>query len=136
MSSDKTFFGHPRGLATLFFTEMWERFSYYGMRALLLLFMVASVENGGMGLDQPEKKKVNVFPNPISIQATLSVESDVNAATIKIYNFYGQKMREIEYVKGEKIVVFREDLPAGTYFLTLNQNAVIISVEKILILEK
>jgi POT family proton-dependent oligopeptide transporter len=51
MSSDKTFFGHPRGLATLFFTEMWERFSYYGMRALLLLFMVASVEEGGMGLD-------------------------------------------------------------------------------------
>ena len=51
MSSTKTFFGHPRGLATLFFTEMWERFSYYGMRALLLLFMVASVENGGMGLD-------------------------------------------------------------------------------------
>lgn len=51
MNSDRTFFGHPRGLATLFFTEMWERFSYYGMRALLLLFMVASVEKGGMGLD-------------------------------------------------------------------------------------
>jgi proton-dependent oligopeptide transporter, POT family len=51
MSIDKSFFGHPRGLATLFFTEMWERFSYYGMRAILLLFMVASVERGGMGLD-------------------------------------------------------------------------------------
>jgi proton-dependent oligopeptide transporter, POT family len=51
MSFDRSFFGHPRGLATLFFTEMWERFSYYGMRALLLLFMVASVEDGGMGLD-------------------------------------------------------------------------------------
>jgi POT family proton-dependent oligopeptide transporter len=51
MSQEKTFFGHPRGLATLFFTEMWERFSYYGMRALLLLYMVASVERGGMGLD-------------------------------------------------------------------------------------
>lgn len=51
MDFDKTFFGHPRGLATLFFTEMWERFSYYGMRALLLLFMVASAEKGGMGLD-------------------------------------------------------------------------------------
>ena len=38
---DTSFFGHPRGLATLFFTEMWERFSYYGMRALLMLFMVA-----------------------------------------------------------------------------------------------
>lgn len=51
MSSTQTFFGHPKGLATLFFTEMWERFSYYGMRAILLLFMVASVEHGGMGLD-------------------------------------------------------------------------------------
>lgn len=51
MDSEKTFFGHPRGLATLFFTEMWERFSYYGMRALLILFMVDSIANGGLGLD-------------------------------------------------------------------------------------
>jgi len=36
---EKTFFGHPRGLSVLFFTEMWERFSYYGMRALLVLYM-------------------------------------------------------------------------------------------------
>ena len=47
--ADRSFFGHPRGLATLFFTEMWERFSYYGMRALLILFMTASVDRGGMG---------------------------------------------------------------------------------------
>lgn len=52
MDSNKTFFGHPRGLATLFFTEMWERFSFYGMRALLLLFMVATIEQGGMGMDE------------------------------------------------------------------------------------
>src|SRR5437762_567720 len=43
--------GHPRGLTTLFFTEMWERFSYYGMRALLILFMTASVASGGLGWD-------------------------------------------------------------------------------------
>ena len=42
-------FGHPGGLATLFFTEMWERFSYYGMRALLTLFMTAPVAMGGFG---------------------------------------------------------------------------------------
>ncbi len=42
--------GHPRGLVTLFFTEMWERFSYYGMRALLVLFMTDQVVNGGMNL--------------------------------------------------------------------------------------
>ena len=44
-------FGHPTGLFVLFFTEMWERFSYYGMRALLLLFMVAPVSEGGLGFD-------------------------------------------------------------------------------------
>jgi proton-dependent oligopeptide transporter, POT family len=48
---DRRFFGHPRGLATLFFTEMWERFSYYGMRAILILFMTASTATGGLGLD-------------------------------------------------------------------------------------
>ena len=46
---DTRFYGHPRGLATLFFTEMWERFSYYGMRAILILFMVAPVSTGGLG---------------------------------------------------------------------------------------
>ncbi len=45
------FSAHPAGLRTLFFTEMWERFSYYGMRAFLVLFMVAGVERGGLGLD-------------------------------------------------------------------------------------
>ncbi|HEU0030773.1 MAG TPA: peptide MFS transporter [Kofleriaceae bacterium] len=44
---DRAFFGHPVGLSTLFFTEMWERFTYYGMRAFLVLFMVGSVEEGG-----------------------------------------------------------------------------------------
>ncbi|MEU9760597.1 oligopeptide:H+ symporter [Streptomyces sp. NPDC047985] len=39
--SERTFFGHPRGLATLFMTEMWERFSFYGMRALLPLYLVS-----------------------------------------------------------------------------------------------
>ena len=38
-SQDRAFFGQPRALSTLFFTEMWERFSYYGMRALLVLYM-------------------------------------------------------------------------------------------------
>jgi POT family proton-dependent oligopeptide transporter len=50
-NTDTAFFGHPRGLSTLFFTEMWERFSYYGMRALLLRFMVAPVADGGLGFD-------------------------------------------------------------------------------------
>jgi POT family proton-dependent oligopeptide transporter len=42
-------FRHPRGLSTLFFTEMWERFSFYGLKALLILFMTAAVTQGGLG---------------------------------------------------------------------------------------
>jgi POT family proton-dependent oligopeptide transporter len=44
-------FGQPRGLATLFMTEMWERFTYYGMRAILILFMAGAVADGGLGID-------------------------------------------------------------------------------------
>jgi POT family proton-dependent oligopeptide transporter len=47
---DRGFFGHPIGLSTLFFTEMWERFSYYGMRAFLVLYMVGKVDEGGRGM--------------------------------------------------------------------------------------
>jgi proton-dependent oligopeptide transporter, POT family len=50
-ASNRGFLGHPAGLSTLFFTELWERFSYYGMRALLVLFLVDQVARGGMGLD-------------------------------------------------------------------------------------
>ncbi len=46
-----TIFGQPRGLATLFLTEMWERFSYYGMRSVLILYAVAAVSRGGFGMD-------------------------------------------------------------------------------------
>ena len=52
-SNDTWFFGHPKGMVTLFFTEMWERMSFYGMRALLVLYMTAAVDstfNPGMGL--------------------------------------------------------------------------------------
>jgi len=48
--NDTKFFGHPEGLTTLFFTEMWERMSYYGMRALLVLFMTATLQEGGLAL--------------------------------------------------------------------------------------
>ncbi|OLD93058.1 MAG: hypothetical protein DMD31_03375 [Gemmatimonadetes bacterium] len=44
-------FGHPRGLSTLFFTEMWERFSYYGMRGFLILYATAAAATGGLGFD-------------------------------------------------------------------------------------
>ena len=49
---DRGFMGHPSGLSTLFFTEMWERFSYYGMRAILTLYMTKSLAEGGLNFDE------------------------------------------------------------------------------------
>ncbi|MER5973061.1 oligopeptide:H+ symporter [Streptomyces sp. NPDC002055] len=62
----KTFFGHPRGLATLFMTEMWERFSFYGMRALLVVYLIsggpdADKDAQGGGLGMPEADAVAIY---------------------------------------------------------------------------
>jgi POT family proton-dependent oligopeptide transporter len=59
VAAQKQWFGHPRGLATLFFTEMWERFSYYGMRALLTLYMIGSVQQPGLGF--PVSKATQIY---------------------------------------------------------------------------
>ena len=58
-AAEKQWFGHPRGLATLFMTEMWERFSYYGMRALLILYMVGSTQQPGLGFG--EKRAATIY---------------------------------------------------------------------------
>jgi proton-dependent oligopeptide transporter, POT family len=49
---------HPRGLSTLFFTEMWERFSYYGMRAFLILYMTAPITAGGLGFSDADASSI------------------------------------------------------------------------------
>jgi POT family proton-dependent oligopeptide transporter len=56
--TDTGFFGHPRGLSTLFFTEMWERFSFYGLRPLLVLFMSAALADGGFGIERNQASAI------------------------------------------------------------------------------
>jgi POT family proton-dependent oligopeptide transporter len=57
-TGDTSFFGHPRGLSTLFFTEMWERFSFYGLRPLLVLFMAAALADGGFGFERTQASAI------------------------------------------------------------------------------
>ena len=59
-TNDTWFFGHPKGMVTLFFTEMWERMSYYGMRALLVLYMTGAVTgfNPGLGWSQVDAQAI------------------------------------------------------------------------------
>ena len=52
--NQKTIFDHPSGLFVLFFTEMWERFSYYGMRAILVLFLTSSILDDGWGWERDD----------------------------------------------------------------------------------
>lgn len=52
-TKSRGFFGHPVGLSTLFATEMWERFSFYGIRPLLIIFMTTALLNGGFGFERP-----------------------------------------------------------------------------------
>jgi POT family proton-dependent oligopeptide transporter len=56
--TQKQFFGHPRGLSTLFMTEMWERFSFYGLRPLLVLFMTAALMDGGFGFERTQASAI------------------------------------------------------------------------------
>lgn len=57
-ANDTGFFGHPWGLSTLFFTEMWERFSYYGIRPLLVIFMSAAIMEGGFGIPRTQASAI------------------------------------------------------------------------------
>ncbi|GGK85141.1 MFS transporter [Sphaerisporangium melleum] len=52
-TEERRVFGHPRGIVTLFLTEMWERFSFYGLRAILFFFLAATLADGGLGLPKP-----------------------------------------------------------------------------------
>ncbi len=70
-ANDRAFFGHPRALSTLFFTEMWERFSYYGMRALLLLYMTAPLTAGGLGFDAAQGGAIYGLYTSMVYMATL-----------------------------------------------------------------
>ncbi|WP_299260068.1 peptide MFS transporter [uncultured Kushneria sp.] len=69
-SSERGFFGHPRPLGPLFFTEMWERFSFYGIRPLLVLYMAATLAEGGLGIPRDTAAAiVGIFGGMIYLSA-------------------------------------------------------------------
>lgn len=71
-SADTAFLGHPKGLSTLFFTEMWERFSYYGMRAILLYYMYYSVTQGGLGIEKTTAASImSIYGSLVYLSSTL-----------------------------------------------------------------
>nr|WP_179394879.1 peptide MFS transporter [Lacticaseibacillus absianus] len=72
LNQPKTFMGHPRGLLTLSMTEFWERFSYYGMRAILIYYMYYAVSDGGLGFDKATALSImSIYGSLVYLSSTI-----------------------------------------------------------------
>ena len=103
--NQKTILGHPSGLFTLFFTEMWERFSYYGMRAILVLFLISSIDNEGWGWDRSE--------------------------ALELYALYTGLVYVTPIFGGliaDRLIGYRKSIVAGAFLMTLGHAAMALEV--------
>ena len=103
--NQKTILGHPSGLFTLFFTEMWERFSYYGMRAILVLFLISSIDNEGWGWDRAE--------------------------ALELYALYTGLVYVTPIFGGliaDRLIGYRKSIVAGAFLMTLGHAAMALEV--------
>ncbi len=103
--NQRTILGHPSGLFTLFFTEMWERFSYYGMRAILVLFLVSSIDNEGWGWDR--------------------------ADALELYALYTGLVYVTPIFGGliaDRLIGYRKAIVAGAFLMTLGHAAMALEV--------
>lgn len=80
-----------------------------------------------------EQHSVSIFPNPFSTQMNLHTDNYFNDATLVIYNSFGQIVRQIENISGQRVTIFRENLSGGMYFMHLIQDNKIIFVNKLVI---
>ncbi len=94
--------------------------------------------DGVSGTEEPVTNRQNcsIYPNPFATAATLRFNTPVRKAQVSICNAFGQEVNRIENVSGREIQIFRNNLPAGIYFLQLREENKIISVEKLIISEK
>ena len=72
-------FGHPKGLRTLFFTEFWERFSFYGIRAILVLYMTAGTDVGGLRALRDRSASITVRSRPSATAGPPTVKTPATA---------------------------------------------------------
>lgn len=83
--------------------------------------------------DQSTSSGIFVYPNPFSSYTTLQSDKILKDATLTVYNLYGQEVRKIKNISGQSVVLFRDNLPSGVYFLHLIQDHKIIVTDKLVI---
>ncbi len=76
---------------------------------------------------------ISVFPNPFSLQTTIRTEYHLKNSTLTIYNSFGQKVRQMEYISGQSVTILRKDLLSGLYYLLLSEKGKILATKKIII---
>lgn len=78
-------------------------------------------------------KEIIVYPNPFTSQMVLQAANPLSNATVSIYNTFGQRVMEIKNITGQKVILYRENLPAGIYFVCLTENNKHMATKKIII---
>jgi hypothetical protein len=76
---------------------------------------------------------LKLFPNPFSTVTTLQTNINLNAANLSIYNALGQEIKTIKNISGQEIILHRDNLPSGIYFIRLKEDNKIIATEKLII---
>jgi hypothetical protein len=77
--------------------------------------------------------KVNIYPNPFSSYATIQLSNPVTHANLSLFNATGEVVREIQNISGQEIILAREDLPEGVYFIRLTQGEKVITTGNLII---
>ncbi|MBK6964592.1 MAG: T9SS type A sorting domain-containing protein, partial [Bacteroidales bacterium] len=91
------------------------------------------VTNGSSGISFTHK--LSMFPNPFSSAANLQFPGNMTNAELLIFNAFGQQVKQLKGINGREITLFRDDLPAGIYFLTLYQENIRFASAKFIIID-
>ncbi|MCZ2356136.1 MAG: T9SS type A sorting domain-containing protein [Bacteroidia bacterium] len=82
---------------------------------------------------QDMKSQVHIFPNPFSTQTVLHSPNQLNNVALHLYNGFGQEVKEVKNINGQTIMLSRDNIPSGLYFIQLTQDSKVIATEKIII---
>lgn len=104
-----------------------------GQNPDVILIKTDSIGNNALGLEEINNTNFLIYPNPFSSQATLQTDAFLNDATLTIFNSFGQTVKQIKNISGQSVVLNREALQSGLYFLYLKQDNDVIAVKKLLI---
>lgn len=80
-------------------------------------------------------KKINIYPNPFTSSTIMEIGQIMKDATLIVYNIYGQQIKQIKNISGQKIILTRDNLPSGQYFVHLTQDNKVITNDKLVIID-